>query len=121
MRINTGIKATDKVNSILNSVLGQLSDGIWGNILSMEKYWKSLDFTTDSAGYLVIDDKYSVCDNPQDFFANKIKRIIEIEIDDGNNHLAWDRACDTIPSYIHGGVTVGDCYELYGLLKSKAV
>ena len=119
MRINTGIKATPKFNDILNSVIGQMSDGIWENTRSMEKYWKSLDFMTDPAGYIIIEDRYSVCANPLDFFANKIKQIIKIEIDDGNSRLTWNRVCSAIPDYMHGNVTVGDCYELYELLKGR--
>jgi hypothetical protein len=39
MQINTGIKANSKFTEILSSVIGQMSDGIWENTLSMEKYW----------------------------------------------------------------------------------
>ena len=54
--------------------------------------------------------------------ADKIKQIkIKIEIEDGNDaKLEWSRSCSAIgPFYIHGGVTVGDCYELYELLKGR--
>ena len=120
MAINTGIKANDKFINILSSVIGQMSDGIWENTRSMEKYWKSLDFHTDASGCIVIEDKHYVCNNPVDFFANKIKQIIKIEIDDGNSRLCWDRTCSAIPSYIgRGRETVGDCYQLYELLKGR--
>ncbi len=119
MQINTGIKANPKFMNILSSVIGQMSDGIWENTRSMEKYWKSLDYKTDAAGYIIIEDKYYVCSNPQDFFANKIKQIIKVEIDDGNTRLSWSRTCSAVPSYMHGTVTVGDCYELYELLKGR--
>jgi hypothetical protein len=119
MKINTGIKMTSKFSSILNSVIGQMSDGIWENTRSMEKYWKSLDYSTDPAGYIIIEDSHYVCANPVDFFANKIKQIIKIEMDDGNRDLAWSRTCSATPFYMHGGVTVGDCYELYELLKGR--
>jgi hypothetical protein len=119
MSINTGIKMTPKYNSILSSVIGQMSDGIWENTRSMEKYWKSLDYSTDQNGNIIIEDRHGVCADPVAFFANKIKQIIKIEIDDGNNRLSWDRSCSATPSYIHGGVTVGDCYELYELLKGR--
>ena len=120
MAINTGIKANDKFLNILSSIIGQMSDGIWENTRSMEKYWKSLDYRTDASGYLIIEDRHWVCNDPVDFFANKIKQIIKIEIDDGNNRLCWDRSCSAIPSYIgRGGETVGDCYQLYELLKGR--
>lgn len=120
MSINTGIKANDKFLSILSSVIGQMSDGIWENTRSMEKYWKSLDYSVNSAGYIVIEDRRFVCADPVDFFANKIKQIIKIEIEDGNSKMYWDRLCSATPSYIGRGVaTVGDCYQLYELLKGR--
>lgn len=119
MKYNTGIKMTSKFSSILNSVIGQMSDGIWENTRSMEKYWKSLDYSTDPDGYIVIEDRHGVCPDPVSFFANKIKQIIKIEMDDGNRDLVWSRTCSATPFYMHGGVTVGDCYELYELLKGR--
>ena len=119
MAINTGIKANDKFMNILRSVIGQMSDGIWENTRSMEKYWKSLDYRTDASGYIIIEDRHYVCANPVDFFANKIKQIIKIEIDDGNSKMYWDRSCSAVPCYMHGVVTVGDCYQLYELLKGR--
>ncbi len=119
MSINTGIKANDKFTSILSSVIGQMSDGIWENTRSMEKYWKSLDYRTDASGYIIIEDRHYVCNDPVDFFANKIKQIIKIEIDDGNSKMYWDRSCSAVPFYMHGHVTVGDCYQLYELLKGR--
>ena len=120
MAINTGIKANDKFLNILSSVIGQMSDGIWENTRSMEKYWKSLDYRTDAAGYIIIEDRHYVCNDPVEFFANKIKQIIKIEIDDGNSKMYWDRSCSVTPSYIGRGMeTVGDCYQLYELLKGR--
>ena len=98
MRITTSIPATDRRLSILGSVIGQMSDGIWENTRSMEKYWKSLSFGKDASGNIYLEDNHGVCANPIDFFANKIKQIIKIEIDDGNNSgLRWDRTCSISP------------------------
>lgn len=120
MKFITSIPATDKRLDILSSVIGQLSDGIWENTRSMEKYWKSLDYGKDANGYIYIEDCRGVCADPVDFFANKIKQIIKIEIEDGGHSgLVWDRGCSISPYYIHGRVTVGDCYELYELLKGR--
>lgn len=119
MSINTGIKANDKFIDILGSVIGQMSDGIWENTRSMEKYWHSLGYSVNSAGYIIIEDRHYVCADPVDFFANKIKQIIKIEIDDGNKEMYWDRMCSASPFYMHGNVTVGDCYQLYELLKGR--
>ena len=59
--------------------------------------------------------------NPGIAIANKIKQIIKIEIDDGNTNLNWSRTCSAVPQYITYGspITVGDCYELYELLKGR--
>jgi hypothetical protein len=124
MKIITNIPATDKRLRILSSVIGQMSDGIWENTRSMEKYWKSLRYGTDANGNIYLDDTQWVCANPADFFANKIKQIIKVEIDDGRTSgLEWDRMCSVVPDYIDGvigyNVTVGDCYELYELLKGR--
>lgn len=120
MIITTNIKATDQFCNILSSVIGQMSDGIWENTRSMEKYWKSLDYSVNPAGFLVIEDRHGVCVNPCEFFANKIKQIIKIEIEDGAD-LYWDRNCGKCPTYIHGPLTtVGDCYALYELLKGRS-
>ena len=124
MKFTTSIPATDKRLKILSSVIGQMSDGIWENTRSMEKYWKNLDYGKDASGNIYLEDNYGVCADVYDFFANKIKQIIKIEIDDGRNSgLVWDRSCSVVPDYIDGvvgyNVTVGDCYELYELLKGR--
>lgn len=119
MKIITHIKADDKKLNILGSVIGQMSDGIWENTRSMEKYWKSLDYGKDSSGYIWLDDRHGVTADVFEFFANKIKKIIQVEIEDGNNQLVWSRTCAGVPHYMHGTVTVGDCYELYELLKGR--
>ncbi len=120
MKYNTGIKADSKFTNILSSVLGQMSDGIWEGTRSMEKYWKSLKFNVNTANEIELEDVYFVCADPRDFFANKIKQIIKIEIDNGNAELEWRRDCSGIPKYIHGStVTVGDCYHLFDLLKGR--
>lgn len=124
MRFTTTIPATNKRLKILSSVIGQMSDGIWENTRSMEKYWKNLDFGTDAFGNIYLEDNYGVCANVYDFFANKIKQIIKIEIDDGRTPgLEWSRYCGVRPCYIDGlisnNVTAGECYELYELLKGR--
>jgi hypothetical protein len=119
MKIITHIKANNKRQNILSSVIGQMSDGIWENTRSMEKYWKSLDFGVDASGYIWLEDRNGVTADVYDFFANKIKKIIQVEIEDGNTSLLWSRTCASVPHYFHGKVTVGDCYEMYELLKGR--
>jgi hypothetical protein len=97
-----------------------MSDGIWENSRAMEKYWKSLNYGKAANGNLFLEDKNCVCSDVYDFFANKIKKIIQIENQDGGTPgLVWSRTCCIQPHYMHGNVTVGDCYELYELLKGR--
>lgn len=122
MQINTGIKANDKFREILSGVIGQMSDGIWENTRSMEKYWKSLNYTVDPAGYIIIEDRHYVCSNPVDFFANKIKQIIKIEAEDNPNRgIEWSRNCSATTIYLNytETITIGDCYQLYEALKGR--
>ena len=121
MKFTTGIKNANHYLSILNSVIGQLSDGIWENSRAAEKYWKSLSVSTDAGGYIIIEDRYGVCSNPMDYFANKIKNILKIEKDDGYSSIEWDRMCSATSNYIGYSepVTVGECYKLYELLKCR--
>lgn len=122
MRINTGIKATPKFQEILGSVIGQMSDGIWENTRSMEKYWKSLRYDVDSDGFIIIEDRHYVCANPVDFFANKIKQIVKIEADDNPRYgIEWSRSCSATTTYLnyYENITIGDCYELYERLKGR--
>lgn len=122
MQINTGIKANSKFTEILSSVIGQMSDGIWENTRSMEKYWKSLSYTVDPAGYIIIEDRHYVCSNPVDFFANKIKQIIKIEAEDNpRSGIEWSRTCSATTVYLNytETITIGDCYQLYEALKGR--
>lgn len=122
MVINTGIQATPKFKEILSAVIGQMSDGIWENTRSMEKYWKSLRYDVDPSGCIIIEDRHYVCSNPVDFFANKIKQIVKIEADDNPRYgIQWSRSCSAPTTYLnyYENITIGDCYELYERLKGR--
>lgn len=121
MKINTRIPATKKRLEIIGSVIGQLSDGIWENTRSMEKYWKSLSYEKGADGMLYLEDRHFVCSDLRDYFANKIKQIIKIEAEHNNPKLEWDRSCSVLSEYLSytEDITVGDCYELYELLKGR--
>lgn len=122
MKVITRIPATTRRINILSSVIGQMSDGIWENTRSMEKYWKSLDYGTTTDGHIYLEDRHGVCADVLDFFANKIKQIIKTEIEDGVPvGFEWSRTCAAQPFYIHGDVTVGECYQMYELLKGRDI
>lgn len=122
MKINTNIPATPKRMEILHAVIGQMSDGIWETTRSMEKYWKSLDAEKGPDGNIWLEDRGYVCADLAGFFANKIKQILKIEADDNpNSGIEWDRSCAATTCYLNysATITVGDCYELYELLKGR--
>lgn len=85
----TGLPNTTKVNDILNSVLSQMSDGMWENSHYMRSYWEFIDFTEDGNIHLC-DDSYCYAYNylinnkfhemsdkeVKRFFARKIRTIV---------------------------------------------
>ena len=124
--IHTGLThQLDK--EVLDSVLGQMSDGIWENSPSMEKYWGCVDFdmidgevciviTTNNSfgcGFRDMDD-----DDVKKYFATKIKQVVKEEINDGAN-IEWVRNSKQHLDYMHSAVTVGDCYRVYDALLER--
>lgn len=105
--INTGL--TDIVSEdVLNSVLGQMSDGMWENSKIMEHYWPFVEIQrVNDSVCIVIDTTYNSEDawhpntpynnffihklnkDPEkikQFFANKIRHIVHENAKDYN----WD-------------------------------
>lgn len=97
-----------KANDMLNSVIGQMSDGIWENSKSMDKYWMFASIERDVDGENVIEisaatgkpycNRYiynGFFDMPDDqireFFAKKIKQIAKIELKDNDKTSGWKR------------------------------
>ena len=70
MKINTYVKNENNYLSILNSILGQLSDGIWENSRAAEKYWKSLSINVDDDNFITYQ-VHIVKDN--DFTASNMR------------------------------------------------
>lgn len=135
--IETGL--TGKINEeILDSVLGQMSDGIWENSPSMEKYWRFVNIEEDNGELLIVVDAESgKYDNysrrgftengfynmsPSDikkFFAHKIKKIVYEEI--GNTQ--WTRDNNTHLDYLsyYEDVQVKDAYKAYETLLGRKI
>lgn len=132
---------------VIDSVLGQLSDGIWENSGAMNKYWMFADVEgTD----LVIDDEpfrdeqgwgrygstlkriqngFAGKSEKQikDWFANKAKQVVKIWAEDEGKDpkYIWNRANDDdIVDYMGGHkvrtITVADVYECYDFLKGRS-
>lgn len=137
IKIETGLSASDKkAKEILDSVIGQMSDGIWENSSSMDKYWKNLDVDVDGDEIIITSEvnsrnpfsKYSddeVGQKVRDFFANKIKQIVKIEHEDGYTDdakdIVWDRNCQARTKYLnyYEDITVRDAYRVYDKLKGR--
>ena len=126
---------------VISSVLGQLSDGIWGNSRGMEKYWKfadvngtDLDISDDRydygyGGYL--SNKNGFYDKTEkdvrDWFANKAKQVVKIWAEDygKNPNDVWDRNNTDVVTYMGHSygvpeITVADVYECYDFLKGRS-
>ena len=104
-KIKTDLEATNKNYEILDSVLGQMSDGIWENSPVVEGYWRfaTIEKSDDNKTVIAVStihiifysDIYGInyhdnkClknrfadmtdDKVKAYFANKIKQIVKIE------------------------------------------
>lgn len=126
--IYTGL--TGPVNlEILESVKGQLSDGIWENSPSMVKVWRNFSVVNKGGViFLNVDNYYPspFADKTDQevlkYFAIKIKQIIKVEQDDGYD-VVWERNCKEISAYFGNRdthVTVADAYKAYDTLLGRA-
>lgn len=137
--INTGLVET-KFYEILSSVLGQLSDGIWENSPSMNKYWMNIhvnqnenneicievntDYFTKWCNTSVINPFINMSENEIKFwFAQKIKQIVKTEEQDNNGTKWWKR--DNTRELAYMGykekITVQDAYKLYDIMKCRDI
>ena len=136
--INTGLKGK-KCYDILESVIGQLSDGIWENTNSVRRFWQDQDIVRNEKDEVIIKSRYLFEDeiSCKKYFAHKVKQIVQIERDDGDSSLKWDRQNDRATSYIspYGysvqengkwvhkdadyDILVGDLYYVYDTLLGR--
>lgn len=126
---------------VIDSVLGQLSDGIWENSNGMNKYWMfaDVDGTNLDISDEMYENSYSYYRNPtrngfygksekeiKDWFANKAKQVVKIwaEAYGKNPKIIWDRNNTDVVDYMGGhnvpNVTVADVYECYDFLKGRS-
>ena len=109
--VKTGLSKSKVVNDILNSVIGQMADGIWENSSYMAGYWNFVEISKDNniclcdrpwdwEGRNTLNNKfYGMSDKDvKTFFAKKIKKIVSEELKD---------------NYIDGKRT--EFYSIYGL------
>lgn len=131
--VNTGLSG-EKNKEILDSVIGQISDGIWENSPGMDGYW--LPVTISDNGDIIIDNNSDISyggkwvrnkyydmsdDEVRRFFANKIKQISQEYLNDNNlnPYKGWNAESDEICDYLdrNSGVTIGDAFLAYQVLK----
>lgn len=108
---------------IIDSVIDQLSDGIWESSPAMCKYWQYCHIQgTD----LIIDnDNWNSGfrgrneDWIKHWFASKLKKVVQEEV--GNNKQGWDRNNMEISIYIsyNNDMTISHCYECYEYLLGR--
>lgn len=134
---------------ILDSVEGQLSDGMWENSPAMEKYWRFSNVTTAPDGEVIIEikpesstyDKYGAVGGKWTsngfhdmtdaevikWFAAKVKHIMQAEIKDDGHQLmkaVWSRYNGVFETkYLSYGekITVRDVYFVYDFLMGRDV
>lgn len=134
--VNTKLKGK-KFYDILESVMGQLSDGIWENSNSNQRYWREQDIELNKETLeVIIKSSYRLFKDEEGvkkFFANKVKQIVKIEREDGSNELIWSRNNNNETGYIspyetyvdgkyvdpNYTITVGDCYFVYDTLLGR--
>ena len=143
MTINTRKITTNtfskKANDMLNSVIGQMSDGIWENSKSMDKYWRFASIERDLDGENIIEisaatgkpcyDRYVYNgfadmsdDQIREFFAKKIKQIAKIELKDNDKTTEWKRdntEFKTCYLNYNEDISIADAYLCYEFLLGR--
>ena len=135
IQIATGLKG-DVAFHILDSVVGQMSDGMWENSPVMEHYWRFVNVVKAGGNqvFLVVD---GVTGDPRshvvnyfnyklgmdekkikEFFAKKVKEVAKEQIKDERNLMGWDRNNEMVCDYLDG--TISDCYFVYETLLGRS-
>lgn len=130
-RIDTGL--TGPINhAILDSVMGQLSDGKWENTPAMAKYWRNAKIAEQDGKIVILindhawDSGFRGKDDAwiKAWFAGKIKEIVYDEF----QGQRWDRKNTSPTDYLSRNygtnpavVTVSDAYKAYEILKGRKI
>lgn len=125
--IDTGLQGPIQ-KDILDSVLGQISDGYWENSPRMDMYWRNID-TELQGDKVVFSIKphtfpwYAMSDDQiKQWFAKKIKFLIKEEF--GKSRDVWNRMntklkTDYLSHKSPSQTTVADCYYAYDTLMGR--
>ena len=128
VKISTGLTGEED-KAILDSLLGQLSDGLWENSPRMEKYWKNLSVELDGADVVIRAPSYYKqlfdWDSEQDvrkFFATHLKHLVKQIIQwYPSEPIEWSRDCDyKFTGFFHKPEPrVKDVYRVYDKLLGR--
>ena len=128
IKIDTGLTGQhDK--SILDSLLGQLSDGLWENSPRMDKYWKNFDVELDGDKVIIRtpENFYAIFGynmgpegeaQVKKFFATYLKKFVKQAIEWGWAK-EWSRDCEDQLKGFHEPTTVKDVYRVYDKLLNR--
>lgn len=132
--IDIGVPETDNVSyDILDSTMGQMSDGMWENSTAVERYWKNADISKKNGtiGIVVNTSPSWKNSNPygamsdeeiRGYFAKKIKAVVKQELEDYSKG-DWSRDNEAELQYLSRSnrkpVRVKDAYKLYDHLLGR--
>lgn len=120
--VSTGLSGS--VNKeILESVIGQLSDGMWENWPPANKMWPNLKIKESDGEFLIEVNRKSYSsyfagktdEQVRAFFASRLKTLIKAE------GLDWKRDNNSVSSYVgyKEEVKVSDIYKAYDKLLGR--
>ena len=140
--VPTGLKG-EKAKEILDSIIGQMSDGMWENSPAMEHYWRFIDVDKTGGELVFVVDgtggEWEVGSRPgnnhftenyfmtklggktdaiKQFMAKKLKAVAKEEIKDEHNPIGWDRNNEMESGYLAG--TISDVYFVYETLLGRS-
>lgn len=122
MIVKTGLTKRNEL-AILQSVIGQMSDGIWENSPSVERYWRNMKIERDKdTGEIIINVASWLFMTEADclkYMAQKIKQIVKKEKEWSNNKIEWNRLCSEELDYFRDGPMVGSVYYVYDRLLGR--
>ena len=140
--IPTGLKG-ETAREILDSIIGQMSDGMWENSPAMEHYWRFINVEKIGSELAFVvnreNGEWGAGSRPgnnhftenyfmtklggkedaiKQFMAKKLKAIAKEEIKDEHNPIGWDRNNEMESGYLAG--TISDVYFVYETLLGRS-
>lgn len=137
LKIRTGLVG-ETARDILDSVIGQMSDGMWENSPTMEHYWPFIEVVMKGRNvYLYVSEEpwrqnygkdnwflrnMKMDENKiREFMADKAKAVAKQELKDDSDLGEWDRGNVNETTYLSYDkpVTFQEVYFVYEILKGR--